>query len=182
MWQTLSTKVLLDHPRVKVVEDEIVLHTGSLSTYLRYETKASSVAIIVRREDGKILLQKEYSYPQKVAIYQLPGGGVPLSEDIEDGAQRELMEECGYRARKMTKLGVYYPDNRRTTMMQNVFLAEDLVEDKLAEDHEEVFEFFWLSEDEIDELIKKGEIVNASLLASWSLYKVMATSSRNIAS
>ena len=172
MWKKLSSKILLDHPRLKVIEDEVELPNGHKIQYLKFDSSGNAVTIIAVNGDGKILLQREYSYPLNEEIYQFPGGFVPDEEDLEAGANRELMEEAGLKANKLTDLGFYYPNNRRSNSKMYVYLGRDLQAESLTGDLEEDIKSYWFTEDEIDQLIKNGEIQNFSVLSAWSLYRI----------
>ena len=172
MWKTLSSKELFSHPRLTLIEDEVSLPDGTKTKYLKYKDDGScAVTIIAKRDDGKILVQKEYSYPPNQKLFQFPGGIVSSGEKPEIGANRELMEEANYKANRLELLGSYLIDNRRTTAKMYAYLANDLEEASLDGDKEEEIEIFWFSEDEIANMIHRGEIINCHTLASWSLYK-----------
>lgn len=171
MWKTVSSKEVFNHPRLTLIEDEIILPNGHKTTYLKQKDDGSCCVTVIAKKDNKILIQREYSYPTNQKIFQFPGGGVPANEKPEEGANRELMEEMGYRANKLELLGSYLMDNRRSAQKMYVFLASDLIMESLKKDVEEEIESFWFSEDEIAKMIKNGDIINIHSLASWSLYK-----------
>ncbi len=172
MWKKHSSKLLLDHPRLQVSEDTVELPDGSLTDYLVYSGGGNGITIIAQDKDGKILLSKEYSYPVGKIIWQFPGGGIFPTETPEQGAIRELREEGKLLPHKVTLIGSYLTNNRRSSNRMFVCVAEDLESSPLEGDKEESIENFWLEESEIDNLIKIGEIENSHLLASWSLYKL----------
>lgn len=173
MWKTISSKEIFSHPRLTLIEDEIILPNGVIIDYLRYKDDGScAVTIIAKRKDGKILLQKEYSYPPNQKLFQFPGGAVPAGEEPEVGANRELMEEMGFRANKLELLGSYLMNNRRSSMKMYLYVATDLVEESLDADPEEDIESFWFLENEISEMIKNGDIINCHALAAWCLYEI----------
>lgn len=130
MWKKISSKILLDHPRIKVVEDRVKLPGGLVITYVRTPGRGNAATVICQ-QGGKTLLQREYSYPPNKMIYQFPGGFVPKGENIRKGANRELMEESGLRAGKLNLLGKYLVNNRRSNSYMYVFLATDLKEKKV---------------------------------------------------
>jgi ADP-ribose pyrophosphatase YjhB (NUDIX family) len=173
MWKTISSKEIFSHPRLSLIEDEIILPSGAKTTYLRYKDDGSAAAtIIAKNKDGQILLQTEYSYPPNKKLFQFPGGHVPAGEDIQVGANRELMEEAKLWAKRLEPLGSYLIENRRFNMRMYVFLATELEEKSLEGDPEEDIESFWFSEDEIATMIKTDKIENCHTLASWCLYKL----------
>ena len=169
-WKKLDETVIFEHPRLVLIEDTVQLPDGAVTQYLRYRQDANAVSIIAINDEGLILLSREYSHPPNEILYQLPGGGVPLGEDVAAGANRELMEECGLRG-ELRQLGSYYIDNRRSEAKMHAFVATRLIEATLPKDAEEFIENGWFSEAEIDAMIAKGHIKNVHLLAAWTLYK-----------
>ncbi len=170
MWKTISSKEIFNHPRLTLIEDEIILPSGHKIDYLKYKDTGSCAVTIIAKRDGKILIQREYSYPPNQKLFQFPGGAVPTEEKPEIGANRELMEEMGFKANQLELLGSYLVDNRRSNMKMYVYLATDLVKESLDADPEEDIENFWFFENEIAKMIKDGDIINVHTLASWCLY------------
>lgn len=171
-WKKLSRKTLLQHPRITIYEDDIELPAGQKTTYLLFEGP-NAAQVIAKRDDGKILVQKEYSYPVNEWLFQFPGGAIEKDEPPEQGAARELAEEANI-AGELKNIGWFYPDNRRKNAKFHVFVASslhDVPETAAPKDTEEEFEEFWLSEEEIDKMIADGKITNYSILAGWALYK-----------
>jgi len=171
VWKRLATRELLSHPRLQIFEDDVELPNGYQTTYLRFGDDGAVATVLCRDDAGRILLQRAYSYPPNQVMLELPGGLVPEGEDPADGANRELMEEAGLRAGRLTLLGRFFSNNRRSARMTYVYLGEDLTEASLPGDPEEEIEIAWFTEDEIDELIRSGQVVNQSVLAAWSLYR-----------
>jgi ADP-ribose pyrophosphatase YjhB (NUDIX family) len=92
--------------------------------------------VIAIGEDGKILLQKEYSYPPNETLYQFPGGAIEKNETPEKAAIRELAEEAKLKG-ELEYLGWFYVENRRTKAMLHVFLATQLETVDSGQDIEE---------------------------------------------
>jgi ADP-ribose pyrophosphatase len=172
MWQTLSSKEIFSHPRLTLIEDEVLLPNGSKTSYLTYKDTGNVATLICKNAEGKILLQREYSYPSRRVLYQFPGGFVPANEDITVGANRELMEEVKLRANTLMLLGAFLLNDRRSTSRDYVFLAMDFQEDALKEDIEEEIENIWFEESEIERMIVSGEIIALDILAAWTLYQL----------
>ncbi|HSX27853.1 MAG TPA: NUDIX hydrolase [Candidatus Saccharimonadales bacterium] len=169
-WKKLSEETIFEHPRLTLIEDIVLLPDGTETKYLRYKRTGNVATIIAQRDDGLILLQREYSHPPAEVLYQLPGGGVPNDEDVAEGANRELMEECKL-CGDMELIGAYYSDNRRSDSKTYVFVATNLQEAHLPGDAEEFIEYDWYSEAQIDAMIATGAMKQAYALASWMVYK-----------
>ncbi len=173
-WKFIERKVLLDHPRMKIVEDYVKLPNGKQINYiLEASTDKASVAIIAINDKNEILLQKEYSYPPNEVLFQLPGGAVKESEEIVVAANRELSEESGYIGKNCQIIGYFYLNNRRSDRKQYVILCRDLIKKKQSHDDEEIIESIWVSLDKVDQLIKENKITNVSLLAALRLYNAL---------
>lgn len=173
-WKKISETLVLSHPRLKAYIDTAELPSGHIvDDYLRFITPSAASVIAVN--NGKILVQKEYSYPPNEWLYQFPGGAVEPNEDPADGARRELNEEAGIIAKYLRPIGSFYQNNRRSNSKFYVYIGTDLENissEKLPSDTEEVFETYWFTETEIDHMIARGEISTQSFLASWALFKV----------
>lgn len=169
-WKKLSQKTLLEHDRLNVYEDEVELPNGQTTKYIHFGKHHDAACVIGIRNDGKILVQKEYSYPPRRWMYQFPGGGIDKNETPEKGVAREFAEEANLKG-DLQHIGKFYMDNRRREDVFHVFIATNLSESEAPTDPEEEFETHWMSEAEIDQKIYSGEIVNYTLLSAWSFYK-----------
>lgn len=157
-WRRVSSKVILSHPRVMVRE------------YVHFHLARAGVTIIAIDANGRILIQKEYSYPPDEWLYQLPGGGAHEGESIEEAAARELAEESSLGGR-LQEIGWFFADNRKRQDKMHVFIARDLYEKKAEGDPEEVIETHWFSKKEVASMVASGQIVNHSLLAAWAIFR-----------
>lgn len=170
MWKKLSSKIIFEHPRLKLGLDQIVLPSGKQIDYLVYCDRPDTVMVIAQ-QDQNILILKEYTWPIDQWINNLPGGGVNIGEQPEVAANRELGEEAGFTAKTLTPIGQYYFDYRRSAALVHVFLATDLVVEQLTPDEEELIKPIWLNIEQVDNLIQTGQIISYHVLASWSLFK-----------
>ncbi|MBL8160112.1 NUDIX hydrolase [Candidatus Saccharibacteria bacterium] len=169
MWRRVSSKEIIKHPRITLVEDEVELPSGQIVPYLTFGPSGGSVTIIAVR-DGRVLLQREYSYPMNEVLWQFPGGGIEAGETPLQAAVRELREESGYVAEAYQPIGWYYPNNRRSADKMHVLVAEGATEAGILNaDIEEDIASSWLTVQQVDTLIVQDEVTNFSLLAAWAL-------------
>jgi 8-oxo-dGTP pyrophosphatase MutT (NUDIX family) len=166
-WKRLGTKALLDHPRIKVMEDDVVLPDGHGTKYLRFENLQDWVTIVAVR-DEKIAIIKDYSYPLDEWLWQLPEGLAEEGESMVEVAMRELREEAGLVSKNLQQIGMNYGDHRRSTRKNYVFLASDVREiDKSPGDPEEQgMELHWFSIDEVKRMIVSGALVQKNALSA----------------
>ncbi len=169
-WKKLRSKILFRHPRTTLIEDTVELPDGSQTDYLYFSEPPDSVGVIAIRKDGKILLQRELSYPMDKFLWQFPGGSLRGKESPETGANRELMEEEEYKGDHITIIGYFYVNNRRSKEKQYVAVMHDLEHASLPPDKGEVTESRWVKPQEINRMISHGEITNSTALCIWMIY------------
>ena len=171
-WKFIRHKILLDHPRMHLSEDRVMLPNNKEIDYLRImPVDNHAVAVIAINQKNEILLQREYSYPPNEIMWQLPGGGMESGESIEVAALRELSEESNITATLTEVIGFFYANNRRSDQKQYVVVCRDLKDKPGKADQEEFIESKWLGLEEINKLISTGEIVNMNLLAALHLFE-----------
>jgi ADP-ribose diphosphatase len=74
-------------------------------------TRSISAAVILAIDEGEVILVEQYRVPLGRACIELPAGLIgdeQEGEAVQAAAIRELEEETGYRAARMTELGSYY--------------------------------------------------------------------------
>ena len=69
---------------------------------------SSSVVVLPRLEDGRLVLVRQYRYAARRYLWELVAGGIEPGETAREAARRELLEEAGYRARTLKPLLDYY--------------------------------------------------------------------------
>jgi 8-oxo-dGDP phosphatase len=119
-------------PDNQMAEREVVLHPGA-------------VAVLALDEEDRILLIRQYRHPVNRALWEIPAGlrDVP-GEDPFRTAQRELVEEAGYRARDWRVLADFFSSPGYSTERVRIYLARDLellpeAERDFVPEHEEAF-------------------------------------------
>jgi ADP-ribose pyrophosphatase len=74
-------------------------------------TRSIGAAVILAIDAGEVILVEQYRVPLGRNCLELPAGLIgdeQEGEAVEAAAIRELEEETGYRAARMTELGYYY--------------------------------------------------------------------------
>ena len=92
-------------------------------------TRNISAAVILAIHEGEAILVEQYRVPIGANCVELPAGLIGddgQSEDVETAAIRELEEETGYRAARMTDLGRYYASSGMSSEGFTLLRAEGL--------------------------------------------------------
>ncbi len=127
------------------------------------------VTIVAFDEDHRLLLVRQYRHPAGRSLLELPAGSLDDGEDPATCAARELQEEVGFRAEKLTSLGGFYLAPGYDTEYQHVFLAEGLTPDPLAADDDEDIEVAPMTAAEIIAEVRRGAVEDAKTLAALML-------------
>lgn len=123
---------------VHVEQMELEFANGERRIYERLKASGPGAVIIVPLRDAEtVLLVREYG--AGVGRYELglPKGRLDPGETPEQGADRELKEEVGYGARRLTILHHLSLSPSYMTHMAHVVLAQDLYAKKLPGDEPE---------------------------------------------
>jgi ADP-ribose pyrophosphatase len=89
------------------------------------------VAIVAVTDAGELLLTDQYREPVRARVLDLPAGlagDIAGAEDepLENAAKRELVEEVGWEARTMKRLGAGPPSPGLSSEVVTFFQAHDL--------------------------------------------------------
>ena len=103
--------------------------------------------------------------------FEVVAGNCDSGEPEEVSAARELQEETGYIPESLELLGPIFPSVGYCTERIDVFFAEVVERGNTDLDEDEHIETVILSETEMDEMIRVGQIADAKTLAAWMLYK-----------
>jgi ADP-ribose pyrophosphatase len=120
-------------------EDVWRLPTGVEKTYTILHV-GLTVGVVPFVDAERVLLVRQFRHLARADSWELPGGGGLPGETPEAAAQRELREEGGYRAGRLTFLTRFLPSAAYLDETAHCFIGEELVADPLASDDDEFFE------------------------------------------
>ncbi len=145
--------------------DEILYDSGNIGIR-EVAVHPGGAVVIPIKDDGKIILVKQFRYPLQKTLIELPAGKLDANEDPLNCAVRELEEETGYKANHFEKLGSIYTAPGYCTEILHIYKAIGLVPgNHNREEGEQGMELLELSLDEIKEKIISGEINDAKTIA-----------------
>lgn len=158
--QTIEQRRLYDGKIVNLRIDTVRLPNGNTATREVVEHRPA-VAMVPVDADGRLLLVRQWRIPAGGVLLEVPAGTTDGDEDMDTAAQRELQEEVGYRAGRLTRLCGFWVAPGYCTEYIHVYLAEDLTESRLPGDEDENIEVARLTLGEALDAISSGEIQDA---------------------
>jgi ADP-ribose diphosphatase len=167
----LDTKILASTKLFQIEGVHLRFSNGEVRHYERLRGHAHEAVMIIPVVDNEtILLVREYGVGLEDYYLGLPKGTVGIGEDTLVAANRELMEETGYGAKKLCFLKSLSSAPAYTTRKMKLVLATDLYEKKLPGDEPEEIEVVPWKLDALDLLLEREDFHEARTIAA--LYMV----------
>ena len=139
--------------------DHIELPNGKSSTR-EWIKHPGAVCIVPILPNGNLCLIRQYRYGPRAEFIEIPAGKLDVGEDPLVCAKRELEEEIGYIAGKLTFLTNIHPAIGFSNEKMWVYLAEDLILSKQNLDQDEFLELYPLPVKKAIDLIYEGKITD----------------------
>lgn len=175
----LSSEVVYQGPLFRVTKDnivepngkratrDVVRHSGSIVIIAADSTKpGKSDRSGKKSKDPWIVMERQFRHAAGRFLWELPAGKIDAGEEPLAGAQRELEEETGYRAKKWKPLMEYFASPGFLGESMKVFVAEGLVPGDAHPEEDEEIEIRLVRLSEIMKAIDKGEIMDGKTLAA----------------
>lgn len=139
-------------PDGKIAEREVVEHRGA-------------VAIVPLLDSETVLLIRQYRQAVGEVLLEIPAGTLESGELPDACASRELEEETGYRANRLTRLFSQYLAPGYSQEVLHVYLAEDLERTIQKTEEDELVVVAPIPLATVPALIEQGEIKDAKTIA-----------------
>ena len=172
--QLLSSKVVYEGSLFRVRHDKLIEPGGKHSErdVIRHNGSVVILALDSSRskKDPWIVIERQYRHAANQYLWEVPAGKLEEGEDALAGAQRELEEETGYRAKKWRPLVEYYASPGFLGESMKVFVAEGLIPGEAHPEEDEQIEFRLVKLSDALRMIDKGAIKDGKTLTSVLLY------------
>ena len=170
-WKCIRSKPAQSFRVFSIRTDTVISpRTGMEHDFYVIESR-NWVNIIPLTNDHQVVMIRQYRHGSREVTLEIPGGLVDPGDTPEKAAARELLEETGYQAEELMKIGSVNPNpaifNNRcyTFLAQNVTKLRDPMPDQ-TEDIEAVL----IPLVDIPELIRKGKIDHAIVIGAFTHY------------
>jgi ADP-ribose pyrophosphatase len=159
-WKRRSTRQIYRNQWISLREDIVELPNGQTTLY-GVVTCNECVGVLPFLDPHTVLMIRQYRYVAKRVTWEMPTGGMHPGESREEAAQRELAEEIGYRAGKLTWLSTFNTSKSVVDETAHLFLGEDLSPMAMLPDDTEFIEVRPFPFNEVLRMVLHGEIIDA---------------------
>jgi ADP-ribose pyrophosphatase len=136
---------------------EVVVHRGA-------------VALLPMVDDGHVCLLRNERYSVGETLIEVPAGTIDEGETPDSTADRELTEETGYRAGRITRLAEWWVSPGVLTERMYIYLCEDLTPGPASHQPDEHLEPLVVPWDEALRMVDDGRIHDAKTMVALLLY------------
>ena len=164
----LQSELVYQGKFLKLRKDLARLPDGSTGSR-EYVVHPGAAAMIPLFEDGRILIERQFRYPLAQEFIEIPAGKIDAGETSFQTAQRELVEETGYRAEQWAFMTRIHPAIGFTDELIDIYLCKDLVKTEQQLDAGEFVEIEIVTLGWLMDQLKAGRLsdVKTQISALW---------------
>lgn len=122
-----SRRMIYSGKKIDVALDTLTLNDGSTAER-EVVLHRGAVALVPMVDSDHVCLVKNVRYAVRETLWEVPAGTIDAGEDPDVTASRELIEETGYKAGKITKLREWFVSPGVMSEVMHLYLCEDLTQ------------------------------------------------------
>jgi ADP-ribose diphosphatase len=173
-WKELSRRRVASHSLFDLQVAERVSTRGAKGEFLILRAP-DWVNVVAVRPNGAgeecFLMVRQYRHGAEAITTEFPAGLVEPGEDPRAAAERELREETGYRAERMTLIGRVSPNPAFMTNTCFTYLAENPIQvGEKSLDELEQLEAVEIPVRAVSRQIGTGELINSLVIVAFLWY------------
>lgn len=167
--KVLQSEIIYEGKAFGVRRDELIEPTG-VRTVREVVTHPGSVVILPVLSDGRIVMVRQYRHACRQYLWELVAGRMERGENVRHGARRELLEETGYRAKKISEFLDVFPTPGFLEERMYLLLAEGLTAGKAQPEEDEKIIVAAFTRKELEKMMKSGKLHDAKSIAGLLFY------------
>ena len=165
-----GTRRIYEGRVLNVRVDDVVLPNGRTSKFEIVEHNGG-VCIIAQPQSDTIVLVRQYRPATGRTLLEVPAGKLEAGEDPAACAERELLEETGYRCRRLRRLWSFFTAPGFCSELLHMFVAEGLAAGTPQPEANESIEVEVMPVKDAWAMVERGELPDAKtqIALAWAL-------------
>jgi ADP-ribose pyrophosphatase len=163
--EVISSEPIYEGRIVRLRVDRVRLPNGRESTR-EIVAHPGAVCIVPVTDDGRVLLVRQFRLAAGKSLLEVPAGTLEPGEDPLACANRELMEETGFKAGSLQPMFAMFVAPGYSSEKIHAFLATGLEPAKADADFDEFLQLAGMPLVEVEGRILAGEFEDAKTIAS----------------
>jgi ADP-ribose pyrophosphatase len=147
------------------VTENLTLPNGR-DTEMAFIRHPGSIAVVPLLDDNTVVMELQYRHPTGEYLLEIPAGTLEPGESPLNCAKRELVEETGFRAQELIKLGKIHMIPAYSDEQIHLFVAKGLTPAKQNLDPDEIIEVVTYPLEKALKMIEAGKITDALTILS----------------
>ena len=157
----LDREIIYEGSVLNLMRDTVELPNGKTS-HREFCLHIGAVAILPLLDDGRVLMERQFRYAHSRVFLEIPAGKLDTpEEDPLLAAKRELREETGALAEKITYLGEIDTTPALMNEKIHLYLAESLTFGDRQLDADEFLDVELIPLSTLEKMVMSGEIKDA---------------------
>ena len=161
-------KTIFKGKLLKVFVKKVRLPNGYVATFELISHPGAALIVPILSKN-KILMLRQLRPVINSYIYELPAGTLDKGESPKSCARREIIEETGYSAGKLTRLGIIYPVPGYSTEKIIIFKAEGLEKCVRLTEKDEIIDTKVFTRMQIKRFFKTRRIIDAKTICALAM-------------
>ena len=167
--RVLQSKIIYEGKVFSVRQDRIA-EPGGIHVNRDIVVHRGSVVLLPIFPDGSILMVRQYRHALGTSLWELVAGRVEAGESRPASARRELIEETGYTAGRVTQILEIFPSPGFVTERMWVFAATGLQRGVAQPEEDERITARKFSLAALEKMIRGGTLHDAKSVAAILFY------------
>jgi ADP-ribose pyrophosphatase len=167
--RVLSSTTIYEGPVFGIRRDEVMEPSG-VRTTREVVTHPGSVVVLPVLPDGRIVLIQQYRHAARQYLWELVAGRIDAGEKPREAAARELIEETGFRAKRLRVFLDVFPTPGFLEERMFILLAEGLTAGKAEPEEDEKIISCAYKPKQLEGMIRSGKLRDAKSIAGILYY------------